>query len=332
MTTPNARRLLALCACALTLAATAPLATAQDAPGEDAPATTTTTIVPPDQPLPRHRVYYKNLLAARLNPLGLEDRFELGYALRLFDDPAPLYREANLGLAFTPTLSPAVTRVGATLTVRPLTILQLAASAYWVQWFGTFEYLQTFASPNDDFSDSALERGKDDGRNYATSGFEAELQAMALARVWQIVLRSDLKFYYDDMDLRGDDTLFYNIRIDHLVPDQGWSLTNDTDLVWLSDFGLVAGLRATVTHAFYRDSDFRSDEEPTTGADTTVRLGPLLAWVIDDDLYRGFNRPTVLAVVNWWLLHPYRTGRDVSQAVPYFVLGFSFDGELWAAD
>lgn len=281
---------------------------------------------------PRHRVYYKNLLAARLNPLGLEDRIELGYALRLWDSPSILWRDAFVGIALTPTLSPAVSRLGATLSFKPVAVLLVSASAYWVKWFGTFEYLQSYAWAHAEFSDTALDRGEELGLNYDTQGFEAEFQIQALAKVWQIVLRNDLKFYYDDMSLRGADRLFYNIRIDHLVPDEGWSLTNDTDLVWLSDFGLVAGLRTTVTHAFYRDADFLPTEDPDDTDNTpTVRLGPLVAWIIDDDLHRAFDRPTVLAVVNWWLVHRYRTGEDVEQAIPYFVLGFSFEGELWAS-
>lgn len=37
-------------------------------------------------------------------------------------------------------------------------------------------------------------------------------------------------------------------------------------------------------------------------------------------------------IVNWWLEHPYRTGQEVSQAVPYIVLGFAFNGDIWVED
>ena len=42
-----------------------------------------------------------------------------------------------------------------------------------------------------------------------------------------------------------------------------------------------------------------------------------------------FNNPTAILIVNWWLEHPYRTGQEVSQAVPYIVLGFAFNGDIW---
>jgi hypothetical protein len=45
----------------------------------------------------------------------------------------------------------------------------------------------------------------------------------------------------------------------------------------------------------------------------------------------AFDDPTVLAVLGWWLDHRFRTGADVSQAMPYFVLGFSFTGDVTPA-
>lgn len=330
-----------LCAlvAAFTLAVAVPDAAAEDpeAPEETvAEPEATDEELPPagaDDLLPRHRLLYMNLLAARLNPLGLEDRLAVEYRLRLWDNPGVLFRDAFVGIGFTPSFSPAVTRIGGTLTVKPLAVLQLAASAYWVSWFGTFQYLQSYTSANAPFSDTDLDEGEEAGRNYDTSGFEAEFQIQALAKVWQIVLRNDLKFYYDDMALNGPDTLFYNIRIDQLVPNEGWSLTNDTDLVWLSDFGLVAGIRTTITHAFFRDDkDFLPGEDTDADSALSVRTGPLIAWVIADDLGAAWNKPTVLVIANWWLKHRYRTGEDVSQAFPYIVLGFRFEGEIWASE
>ena len=61
----------------------------------------------------------------------------------------------------------------------------------------------------------------------------------------------------------------------------------------------------------------------------THRVGPFLAYRFYSEP-RGstmFNEPTIILIVNWWLSHRYRTGEDVSQAVPYIVLGFLFNGE-----
>ena len=134
------------------------------------------------------------------------------------------------------------------------------------------------------------------------------------------------------VDLHAGDKVYYHISVDAMVPDAGWFMTNDTDLVWLTDFGWVFGIRTTVTHAFYDESHFLPDESTDDPNMPTVRTGPLVAWVIDDEMGTQFNKPTVLVIVNWWLTHRYRTGADVSQWIPYVVAGFRFEGDLWSGD
>jgi hypothetical protein len=288
---------------------------------------------PPPPPLvARHRIIYENLLAVRLNPRGLEDQLTLAYRARLYGDPRPIWRDSHVGIAFTPTLNPSVARIGGTVELRPLTILSLSAGYYWTPYFGTQGHVQSFDSPFAPHSDSDLEAGDEAGRGYATSGTEVQLRAQLLAKVGPIVLRNDTSFFGGQLDLEGNDRLYYNPRSDLLVPNGGWSFTSDTDLVYLSSFGLIAGVRATVGHALYRDDDYDAldaDENPNTPA---VRAGPLLAYVFYDHPGSAFNKPTVLAIANWWLSHRYRTGEDVSQAFPYLVLAFRVEGELWRND
>lgn len=273
---------------------------------------------------PRHSITYSSLLAARVNPLGLEEQLAVGYRMRLYNKPGILWRDAFVGLALTPVLNPAQVRLGAELTVKPIALLSLAARYSFLYWLGSFEYLQSYRSPNEEHSDSALDAGKEAGENYATSGGQLQLQAQALAKVGPVVLRNDLKVFYTDADLRGDDRLFYSVTVDAMVPDAGWALTNDTDLVYLTRFGLVAGVRTSLVHAFYSEAD-----NPNT---PHVRMGPLLAYVFYDRPKSMFNKPTVLLILNWYLKHRYRTGADVSQGVPYVVLGFKFGGDLWSSN
>ena len=70
-------------------------------------------------------------------------------------------------------------------------------------------------------------------------------------------------------------------------------------------------------------------ENPNT---PIVRTGPLLAYVFFDDPNTAFNKPAILLILNWNIKHRFRTGRDVSAAVPYVVLGFKFEGTLWTAE
>ena len=277
---------------------------------------------------PQHRVVYDNLVAARLNPLGLENRLNIGYRYRLYDDPGLLWRDAYVGLAFTPTLNPAVGRLGGTLEVKPLAVLFLSVGYYFVGWFGSFQFLQSYDSPHAAHSDSDLDTGRDAGKNYSTIGSELQLRMQVMGKVGPIVLRNDLNLFHSNLRLQDGQRLNYNARIDAMVPNNGWSLTNDTDLVFLSNFGLVAGVRTSVVHAYYDDDHYKLGESTDNPNMPSVRLGPILAYVFYDRPGARFNKPTLLLIVNWYVTHRYRTGADVSQAVPYLVLGFKCSGEL----
>ncbi|MDJ0761360.1 MAG: hypothetical protein QNJ97_00105 [Myxococcota bacterium] len=284
---------------------------------------------PEPEVLPRHRLVYSNLLAFRYNPLGLEDRISLGYRFRLYNDSNLLWRDAHIGLAFTPTINPATTRIGGTLTVKPIAVLSLSAGYYFVAWHGTFDYLYSTDSATDDFSDSAIENPEQDYQGYSTTGQEAQFRAQAVGKVGPVVLRNDLIFFYGNLDLKGGDSLYYHSSLDALVPNSGWALTNDSDLVYLSDFGLIVGVRNSVVHAFYKDEHYGPSDDTENINTPTVRVGPLAAYVFYDRPSSWFNRPTLVLIVNWWLKHRFRTGDDVNQGIPYLVLGFRFDGDIW---
>ena len=136
-----------------------------------------------------------------------------------------------------------------------------------------------------------------------------------------------------DYDLRDGDRTFYDIVFDVLVPDRGWFVVNDLDLLWVSDFGLTLGARWTLTHAFYEDRHFEPGEARSQNPNTPHhRLGPFLAYTFwDDQGASKLDRPTALLIVNWWLEHRYRTGEDVSAALPYIALGFAISGDLLAS-
>ncbi len=282
-----------------------------------------------DKPLhAQHRVVYDNLVAARLNPLGLEDRLNLGYRYRLYDDAGLLWRDAYAGVAFTPTLNPAVARVGASLEVKPLAVLFMSVGYYFVGWLGSFQFLQSYDSPHAAHSDTAQDEATDANKNYSTMGGELEIKVQVMGKVGPVVLRNTLNLFHSDMRLENGQRLYYNPRVDAMVPNRGWHLTNDTDLVWLFRFGLVAGLRASVVHSFFDPEHYRPGESTENPNTPIVRMGPILAYVFYDGPGSRFNKPTVLLIANWHLSHRWRTGEDVSQGVPYLVLGFKCSGEL----
>lgn len=286
-----------------------------------------------DEPVrPEHRIEYTSLTAVRLNPLGLSEQLELGYRYRLYEDPAPLFRDAFLGGAAVANLTPSFARLGGKIEIRPLTILLFSAGYYFHGWFGSFDALMSYPSPRADYSDTRAKELGDQGLNAATTGAELELRGQVLAKVGPIVLRSDTKVSSFKVDIPDSDRVFYDSNSDIAVADRGMLIQNDEDLVYFSDFGLVAGARLSVIAAPYRDAAYLPGEPTDDPNGPIVRLGPLMAYTFYDEPESSFNKPTVIAIAGWHLAHRFRTGADVSQAVPYVALAFRVEGNVWDDD
>lgn len=287
---------------------------------------------PPPLP-PARRITYENAIGLRVNPIGLEEQLTVSYRHRMYASDSLVLRDNHIGFAFMPTLSPAVLRMGGVLEVRPATVLNLSVGAFQATYFGAFGSMRSF--PNATvaaYSNDELKDAQDAELTYLTSAVELQARAQALAKVGPIVLREDAVLTYQEARLHDGDRVFYNTRIDQLVPDEGLTLTSDTDLVYLSDFGLVAGVRGTVLKSFLDAEQVgpaRADGEDTTLA---ARVGPLVAYTFFDHPGAAWNKPTVVAMTGFWLAHPYRAGQDVSQGFPWAILALRFEGELWRGD
>ncbi|MGB1275091.1 MAG: hypothetical protein ACPG77_05020 [Nannocystaceae bacterium] len=297
---------------------------------------TTTAVVPSDRTeasstgnsgeFKRHKIVYNNLTAIRINPLGVFNGFSLGYKYNLFNKPdSTLLRNSHLGINFTPNLSPALVGLGGSVVFEPLAVLRLTARYSYVQYFGSFQYFQSFESPESDYSDARLDAGKEAGENYTTGGHNLYLSTLLQGKVGPVVVRNELLFAYVNYSFNNaTDTTWYDIQYDILQPKVGWTLRNESDILYLSKFGLTAGLRHTLTHVLgYPGFEGINPNGPTS------RLGPLLAYTFYDRPEKKFNKPTLLLIAQWWLQHRYRAGQAHSQALPQIVLGFSFSGELW---
>jgi hypothetical protein len=285
---------------------------------------------PPQPPLPRHRVVYENLTGVRLNPLGLENRFLVSARARLYRHDSPVLRENHLAVGVSNIQSPAFYRHGVVVEARPLTLLTLSAGVHQIGYYGTFQFLQGYPDAQVNFSDAAMRRGADEGRNHPARGIEVELRGQLLGKVGPMVIRSDTSVYYTDVELGPGERTYYTPRYDLLMPNRGFALTSDNDVVYFSDFGLVAGLRASVAHAFY-DTETLAGGEDLNGP--TVRLGPLVAYTFFDKPGAVYNKPTVFLNAGFWLKHRWRTGGDdpdaVTQAMPMIAAGFRFEGDLF---
>ena len=286
---------------------------------------------PAAEPAPRHRLMYSNTLVVRVNPLGLEDRFSLTYRRRLSARTGKLWDDTYFGLGFTPTFSPSISRIGATMSLVPLAILQFRASYYFIGYYGSQKYkAHPFTSPYDDSGPDSLKGRAEAKQAINTYGGQAELAALLQLKFGPIAIRDEVTFFHNTIKLPNPSDVFYDLRHDILAPARGWFLANDTDLVYVnSKHRFNIGVRATYYHIFYPASVYEpGDVEDRTLGDT-ARLGPLLSYTFKDRPQRRFLKPTLFFAAQWWLKHRYRTGQDINQGLPLFLLGFSFNGELW---
>ena len=313
------------------------LAASASADAAPAPEPTAPAIEAPPEP-PRTRLLLTNLLAFRNNPLGLEDQIRVGLQTRLYRSEAPSLRDNFIFAGANPKINPAFVKVGPSIEIQPLSIFNLRLAAELIGFYSSFGALQSFSSPTAEYSDTALKAGKEAGRNYATYGAHAMVEPMLTLKFGPFVLRDKLAVEYWKMNVRSGDAVWYDISLDTLVSADGWVVANDLDALYLHDFKgwtgqyrgarLTAGVRYTTVQPIYRERDFQAGDARDLADNHHHRAGPLVAFTFFDHGFTRFNRPTALVIANWYLDHRFRTGRDVSGAIPYLVVGFSFQSDL----
>ncbi len=311
--------------------AAAPVATAAASP-----------LTAPPQPA-SWRLMLSDLTIFRMNPLGLETRARFGLQKRLYASPSALTANNFAFVGLTAKLNPAAAYVAAAAEVQPASIFNLRASVGVQHYFKTLGFLQSFSSPNANYSDQSLDDNEDSAQR--TQLLQATLQPMLQLRFGPLALRSMFQFDYWSLDIRDGDTAAYEVTLDTLIPDGGWTLSSDSDLLYVGHPGLAVGLRHSWVHPFYDSESFSdaADEDRYDGDNAHQRLGLFAAYTFRDRGPSTFNKPTVILIASWYLSHRFRTGEPdsfptggraddyTSRAVPYFVLGFAFESDFLPA-
>jgi hypothetical protein len=291
-----------------------------------------------EAPAPSTRLLLNNLLAFRYNPLGFEDQIRLGLQRQLYRSESTLFRDNFVFGGIAPRINPAFVKIGPSLEIQPVSFFNLRLAAEAVGFFSTFGFLQSFESPVDAYSDSVLGERRTAKLNYSTAGGHLIVEPALQVRLGPLVVRDKLALEYWRMSVKQGDRVFYDVTLDTLISRNGWVVANDLDVLLLRDFKtwsgtfrgarLTAGARYTYVKPFYADGDFRPGDVQAVADNEHHRVGPLVAFTFFDHGYVSFNRPTALVIANWYVDHRFRTGADVSQAVPYFVAAFAFQSDL----
>jgi hypothetical protein len=221
-------------------------------------------------------------------------------------------------------LSPAFLKIGPSFDLQPLSMLNLRFTVELMKWFGTFSYLQSFATPTADYSDSTISRLKDSA--YTPVGAHFTFEPLLQMKIGPVALRNKFSIEYWAMNTRPGDTVFYDPTLDTLVPARGWILTNDLDVVYMNmKKHFVVGLRYSIVHPLYSAGDYLAGEKQESD-NGHQRLGPLAAYTFADR--KRFYKPSLVLIVNWYVDHRWRTGADVNAGIPYLVLAFAFTSDL----
>jgi hypothetical protein len=274
-----------------------------------------------------NRFVYRNLMAVRANPLGAVDDAVFGYRRQLFRRDTPLLRDSYALLGAHGLLTPAFARFGPTVELQPAAVFNLGATYDFIGAWGLFQQVRSFPSASARWGPRELWR-PGEHLHYGTRGHLVTLSSQQQFRVWRFALRNNLRAYWSHMHLRGRDRVYYDQVIDMLMPQDGWALTNDTDLIYLFPRGLRLLVRHSLTHAFYGRRHFLPGEPVSQPNGPTSRLGPVVAYTFFDRPGVRFNKPTLIVLAQWWLRHRFRTGEELSAGIPYAAVAFSFEGDL----
>lgn len=270
-------------------------------------------------PPPSERLHCTNATFARVNPLGLVDFFRLGWRHRLSKSDHLLLQDTYTFVSAEVMATPAYTRLGIFAEAQLLAILRLYASYSGVGYYGTFDQILSWSDGGASYSDRSI--APQGSAAYATLGSVFTAGATLRAAVGPIAVRSTVAFTRYDLELDGGDTVFYDQYRDRLAPDGGWMVLNDADVL-----ALVGKARVGLRHTWNEEL---GTARGTDGAMANHRLGPLLAWQFHDKgPGTAFNQPTVSAIAQWWLQHPYRTGAEQPQGLPLIAVGLAFNGDL----
>lgn len=273
---------------------------------------------PPARP-PKDALVYTSLTGARYNGLGLVSQFRVSWRHRLFDSDNLLLRDSYLGLGPIVAVTPAFARGGLMVDFFPLAILQLTAAYEAIGYFGVLDGLLSFVDANAEHGDEERRRlGRLGTANYATYGGQLTLSALLQAKLGPIAVRNQVQGFFTHMQVRSGDRVYYDAIPDVLVPARGWIVSNDLDVLFVTKGGLIAGVRYSLLHAFY--GSVESNNTPIQ------RFGVLLGYQFFDRPDAKLNKPTLFVLSQWYLAHRYRTGQEVSQAIPQLIVGFAFQG------
>ncbi len=292
------------------------------------------------------RVMLSDVTFLRLNPIGLETRARFGVQQRLYYSDKAITRQNFWFAGLYPKLNPASAQIALGGEIQPASIFNLRVFGEVQKYFGTFGFFQSFQTANANYSDQTLKDLRDSTTTppQTSTVLHASIQPLLQLRAGPIVVRGLFQLDYWNFKVRAGDNVAYEPTVDTLLPNKGWTLAIDADVLYTGRKNLAIGLRFSHVHPFYNEDHFANaaELEAYDGQNMHSRLGLFAAYTLRDDGPSTFNKPTLILVASWYLDHRWRTGEPgtltaadrpddfTSRAFPYLLLGFAFESDFLA--
>lgn len=277
--------------------------------------------------IPARRITVSHFAGGSYNPIGLEYNTKIGYQARQGHSDNILFKDTYLFLGGNVRLNPCYAAVGPMVEWQPIAVFNLRIRADAFRFFGILGMLQSFRSPYDDYSDTLQAQRSAANDLYGTSGWHLGIEPTLQAQVGPIAIQNKLTAERWGIQMRGDDTVFYDAGPDTLIPANSWLLADEVNVVYLGG-PLVLGASFRYLTPIYSGEEFRPGEDPKGVDNSNMRIGALAAYTFFDNGYTAFNKPTVFALVGVHLRNRYRTGADVSRVIPYVGVGVAFQQDF----
>jgi hypothetical protein len=271
-----------------------------------------------------HDFKYISQTAGRMNPFGLAALLHFQYSYRLYDSKEALLDGAQVGMTQTSYISPASAEVGFRFNLQPLSIFRFSIGYQFARFLGAFDTVQSFSDASIDYRESVLDSIED----YTSYGHMVYSEMVFQMRVKKVGFRNTINLTYYDLELHPGDSVMYSASLDMLVPNFGFSLSNNTECLYASESGLSMGLNLSIAHAWYTSDHLLPGVTADEVFTPIIRGGPIFVFRWFEDQTYGFGKPIILVIINWWVRHPYRMGVDVNPWLPYILVGLQFEGSL----
>ena len=270
---------------------------------------------------------FSNQLAARYNPLGLQNELYIGYKKRLYQKPQDnlLFGKSFWWAGAIVRATPQFMTSGLFVRASPIAVLELHGEFTRALGLSQARDLPGYYTQGTQDAVASTQSAQNPEGMIISSGWQGSAYALLQAKVGHIAIRSKSLARHFNLNGEGDRTqeLFYDQALDLVTPLKGWVYQADNDLLYAdANKPWVLGARHTYATSL-------SDSDTTY---SIHRLGFLFAWKFKapptDQGLEAARRHALIVLSQWHLDHPFRTGQSMHTAIPYFVVAYSLSGRL----